>query len=386
MTQLEQQIALGEHGSASQIDTYRDCHRKWAFRYIDGAVGEVNRFAEWGTVLHKRLQVYSNTGDLGDTNDDDFKIILPAIEHIPPPKTGAAEPPFTLETEHGPLIGFIDLTDFVDDQNRPVNVDYKTTSNLKWALTEEELRSNVQSVLYAVRTLEKYQTDECVNRWIYLQRSADRPKAKKVEVVMNLAEVAKHWDGVLEDFGKMKQLRESGVTAKDVAYNALACDKYGGCPFKSICGLSPMERLRSLTNMQSMKEKMAAKKVAGTAAPAATTAPVAPPAQTAPAAASGAGSAVNPPAKAASTGAQTALQRMQAQKAAGGAAPAPAATTPPVQDAKAERERAWKEAKAKEAADEVSPPYEPATTSDGTVTREQAFEAFLVLVDYLRGE
>lgn len=244
--------------SASQVSTFRDCRRKWAFKTIDKIEAPPNKYAEMGSRIHKKLETYLTTGLLGDPlTDDDFKIILPGIKYLPRVGTATVEEYIKIPTDYGPFIGYIDAQ-FTDDQGRHVNIDHKTTSALKWALTPEKLKSDTQSVAYAKYALDKTGADSVVNRWVYYQRNAKRPKAQKVEVEMSLSHVDKQWLTILDDVREMKQLRDSGVKAIQVEKNLNICNKYGGCPYKENCQLTPAERLRSYTMQASMMERMKA--------------------------------------------------------------------------------------------------------------------------------
>jgi hypothetical protein len=293
--------------SASQVETFEDCARKWFLRSVAGVDAPSNKSAAWGNRIHAKLEAYLRTGQIGDyRQDDDVKIMLPGIKHLPPPGKAETELYFEIEVEGiGTFRGYIDVA-YIDDDGVPVTTDHKTTSNLKWALSAEGLKTNIQSVIYAVYQLERHQVDMVRHRWVYYQRTPKRPRARKVEAKMHLADVAKQWEHVLESARKMKALRDSGAEVADVPYDARTCDKYGGCPYKgTACQLEPMDRLRSFAVHQSMKERMAAAKAAKEATPAPAPAPA---------------PAVNPPESA---------NPLAALKARAAPAPAPAPQPPP---------------------------------------------------------
>jgi hypothetical protein len=325
------------HYSPTQISLFRDCRRKWAISYIDKIKSPQNAYAAFGSYLHDRLEEYMTDGTLPPatdeiaiaitkangkvieyTHNDILKIMLPAFKHLPAPGTGLCEQEFELNLgELGSIIGYIDL--LYEEDGVPVVNDYKSTGDFKWAMKPEELGEDPQGVIYAVYAMEKAQVEVVRDQWIYIRRDAKRPGAKKVSAEIHLTDLDKPWRHIVEDVTEMKRLHDSGVKAADVEYDATACDKYGGCPHRStVCKLTPMDRMRSLTAMLSLKERMLARKQK-TAEPTPTPAPepeqvAAPPAAAVPA--EGAGQAVNPPEG------MSALEKLKA-KATGQAAPEP---------------------------------------------------------------
>lgn len=306
--------------SASQVETFRDCRRKWFFKSVAKLPVKKNKYAEAGDIVHEMAEDYLSKGIVPDINDkrpagetgftygELAKVFVAGVRHLPRPGTARVEQKFELYVPGlGIVIGFIDF-EYTDDNGKPRNGDHKTTSNLAYAKTEEDLQTDPQSVIYAVHTMEKHNVDEMVNVWVYYHRAkAKKPKTKKVEAIMRLSEVDKQWQTVLTDLHEMKRLRDTGAKAEDVEYNVRACDMYGGCPFRTQCGLTPADRMKGLMKMVNLKDKMKAqmekKAEAAPAAPAAAPAPAGGnpllakmKARAAPAPApTGAGDAVNPP-------------------------------------------------------------------------------------------
>lgn len=329
------------HYSASQIATFRDCRRKWAFKTIDKIDGAPNAYAELGTLIHHYLEQYLQDGSLPGgqevlltvekrgkgipyTGDDILAIMLPGLKHLPKPGIAIPEEGFEIDLgELGTLVGYIDAQ-FVDC-GVPVTVDHKTTSGLQWALTGEELREDPQGVIYSVYAMEKSGLDTVKCRWIYYLTDPKKARSKKTEVEIRLTDLAKSWQNIIVDVQEMKRLRDSGVKAAGVPYDARACDKYGGCPYRTICGLTPMDRMRSLNAMLSLKERMKARQ---TSTPTTTETPAPTQAATLPATiatpAPTVTNAINPPEG------MSALARLKAkQQAATPAAPTPAVQVEP---------------------------------------------------------
>lgn len=329
---MERKDTEPDRYSATQVATFRDCRRKWFLGYVVGYRGPQNAYAALGEHIHKVLEAYLDDGTLpgGDkveitvtkpngqevayTGDDLLQIILSYLADLPTPGQAATEGFFELDLgELGTMVGYID---YQVTEDVPVVGDHKTTSDLGWALTKDELREDPQATIYAVKALEESDADRVRLRWGYVRRDPKKPGKKIVEVEMSLTDTSKSWQGILEDVKAMRDLRASGCDAGQTPYNAAACDKYGGCPYRgTVCKLTPMERMKGKVTMLNLKERMKAAKAAPATAATVTTLP------TTPTPAQGAGQAVNPPEG------QSALARLKARQAQAPVTPA-AVTTP----------------------------------------------------------
>lgn len=313
--------------SASQISTYRDCPRKWFFGSVLKLPRKANAFAALGSYIHKRLEEYLDDGTLPGgsgiaisitkpdgtvkeyTHDQILGIMLPGLVHLPAPGEAQTEIRLDMDLgELGTMIGYVDLV--FDEDGIPCIGDHKTTGNFRYAMKEEDLYDDVQCTIYSVYRLESTGAEYIRCRWIYY--STGKPKAKKVQVMRSLTDTAKPWQSILDSVTEMKAIRDSGCEVSEVKYQVDACEKYGGCPFNKNCGLTPMQKMRSMTAMLSLKERMEQRKAAAPAAPAVEAAPAVP---VAPA-------AVNPPEG------MSALERLKAKKANPAPAAAPAVAVP----------------------------------------------------------
>ena len=310
--------------SASQISTFRGCARKWALRYLAKIETPQNTYAALGEYIHARLEEYMTTGKLPggpglalelDTprglktysHGDILDIMLPSLPHLPPPSVGEPEKGFIIDLgDRGELVGYIDL---LVAEGRLRVIDYKTTSNMNFALTDETIRTDVQATIYGVAALELYpEFAEVDCAWIYLATNPSRPKSKIARCTFNEISLAAPWAGVLQTIDSCIAVRDSGIEPHEVGTTISECEKYGGCPFRGeACKLSATERLGSMRMQQTLKMKAA-----------------------------GAGQAVNPPEGAAPLQApveakpMSALERLKARKAAeqGGAKEPPPAPPP----------------------------------------------------------
>jgi len=295
--------------SASQIQTFSDCQRKWSWRYTAGVEEPPSPAAELGKSVHAELEKYLRGGDIDYTTEIGY-IAASGLEHLPAPGTEdlliEQEFHFVGPSGHS-YLGYKDL------ETPGIVWDHKTTSDLRWQKTPEDLQRDIQATLYAVDYFRKNPDENEVElRWIYYQTKNTRKSAITV-IRVNQAEA---WDRFLA----IEQIAETMSSVADkqpleLPPNINHCSAYGGCPHQGRCNLSPFERMRSIVEQNKLVSLLGKKNGA---------APIAAPAAAAPAAAApqnkllarlqagGAPAATAAPAMPAST-----------------AAPAPAAINPP---------------------------------------------------------
>ena len=72
--------------SASQIETFSNCPRKWAWRYLEGVEDEPNKSAELGRAIHAELEKYLRGESIDFTSETGY-IAASGLEHLPKPGT-----------------------------------------------------------------------------------------------------------------------------------------------------------------------------------------------------------------------------------------------------------------------------------------------------------
>jgi len=248
--------------SASQIQTFTDCQRKWAWRYVAGIEEPPNAAAEKGKVVHAELEKYLRGGDIDYTTETGY-IAASGLEHLPKPGTEGlfVEQEFHFEGPSGhTYLGYKDL------EVPGIVFDHKTTSDLKWQKTAEDLRTDIQATLYAVDYFRSHPDESDVElRWVYYQTK----NARKSAVTVLRVEQPETWNRFLE----IEQIAEqiSAVADKqplELPPSVNHCSAYGGCPHQGRCNLSPLEKMRSHMEQNKLLASLQAKKNA--AAPGAT--------------------------------------------------------------------------------------------------------------------
>lgn len=217
--------------SASQLDLFSSCMRKWAFRYIDKIELPPHPSAAKGSRVHATAEQYLKTGFI-DINTEEGSILLPGLEHIPPP----LYPGMQVEYRFGTQIGDTWVRGIKDVwiPDGPLVLDHKTTSNLQWAKTATDLLTDTQAGVYAHNALQETNSDAVNLRWVYY--TTKRPHvAHVVDATITRDQLAPVQENI-NATGQLIQLgRKSDLRAIDYPPNPDECDSYGGCPFVGRC-------------------------------------------------------------------------------------------------------------------------------------------------------
>ena len=234
--------------SPSAIATARACLRQWGWRYVAGVEDTPNPYAEQGTRLHAALERYYQDPHLPprlDTSSDEGRILLPALAHLPPrgPHV-ASEVHFT----RGPFHGFKDL------EVRGWVFDLKTTSNLMFAKTPEDLRKDPQALIYAWDHLEAHPDLDAVTcRWVYVVRDPKRPRALPVDVTLTRSYVEAEIETLRALAADLLRHREARPHVLDLVPSPIECDRFRGCPHRDRCSdLTPERRIEAFMALQDM--------------------------------------------------------------------------------------------------------------------------------------
>jgi len=285
-----------ERWSASQVDTYLSCNRKWWFNKILGLEIPQHPSAAIGSEVHAQIEGYLEGAKGQDTLGP---IARTAIPFMPEPGTVNIESsiePLKLTAAGLPALGYIDVHNLRTDP--PEVLDWKTTSDLRWAKSEDDLQRNVQMTVYAKATLATFEQMGLRRppfvRLTHVAMVTKPPhRAQRTSTIIDVDTIEKNWATIEATVADMKTTALA-TTPDRVTPNETTCGAYGGCAFRDRCrALKAVSHMLTNDNTgdtmsstdqagkASLLAKLAAKK-AGTAAPA-TPAPAAAP--TAPAAA-----------------------------------------------------------------------------------------------------
>jgi hypothetical protein len=239
--------------SATQVDLYTDCHRKWGFKYLERIELPKDPGALLGTeVQDEQIDPYLGTGRGFDFSRPSGEIAQKLVPLLPAPMTPGLilRRKFLMPSPSGRFAwrGEFDL--YAPDSavvpglveaglgGVPLLGDIKTTKDLKYAKTKEQLLTDTQAQLYGMAVMFEENADVLDAVWFYTRtRGARRAERHHVRLV------ASH---VAEQFGRLDAIGVEVAATKlarpkveDLKPNARMCDAYGGCPYRSRCNLSP---------------------------------------------------------------------------------------------------------------------------------------------------
>lgn len=235
--------------SASQLQLYIDCPRKWAFRYLEKLVTPQHPSAALGQEVHEQqLGPYLLEGRTFDYTRESGYIAAQMVALLPAPQTPdmKVERSFVIPSPTGKFgyRGFIDL--YLPDSvvlpgmtgGAPAVVDFKTTSNIKYAHTEETLATNVQAQLYAMAVAFEDNADVVDLVWTY-SKTRKPYRAQRTHLRVLAPHVAEQFASIDRVAASVETIRLSAPRALDVPPNLRMCDAYGGCPYRHKCDHAP---------------------------------------------------------------------------------------------------------------------------------------------------
>jgi RecB family exonuclease len=228
--------------SASQIGLYRQCPRKWWFKYVLRIPEPSRPWFKFGRDFAEEMENYLK----GRLPAEKLSPLAAAgLTVLPPPMPAGnilveKEIHFDLgekSDEKLPFIGYIDLVDLAPD---PIEVlDHKTPKSLRWAKTETQLRTNEQLMLYAHWTLGQYDLSRVVVGHLSFPKESlkqGNPRVVKTAVEVSADHVAEQIDTIRSEAREMKMLAlETDRVSIIPANHGNACFAFGGCPYRGMC-------------------------------------------------------------------------------------------------------------------------------------------------------
>ena len=251
--------------SASQIKKYVECPRKWGWQYLDGHKPKSTAAAELGKEVHAILEKWLQYGTPPDPHTKPGKIAAAMVKQLPTPgKHLEVERKFQFELRGHHYRGFVDLGYWKQrDSGVWVVHDHKTTGDLMWALTEEELIHDIQAILYAKEAMDRHDVDEVELSWLYARtRSSPKPTPRVTKIHRDDVESGIE---VIETYtNEMAEIRAQKLPVLELEPNVMACGNFGGCDFVGKCQLTGRQKRQAVFAQEkkkmSLKEKMQARR------------------------------------------------------------------------------------------------------------------------------
>lgn len=239
--------------SPSQHGTEESCLRKWGFQTLLGLRHDTAA-SLLGTAVHAHRDKYLRTGEPIDQTTKAGIVAATGLRELPPPGSVEVEVDFyrwirepsrvAIGNVNNQRVFGIDgglahygLIDFRDRSNPRFTLvgDHKSTSDLKWAKSEAQLRSDPQWNTYVdAEFKDRPEIDYVKTRWLYIttrkphvskpvELVADRDDKYRLRIVNDLEQRAK----MLEEIR-----RAPPEDVNELPPNFDACRDYGGCPFQ----------------------------------------------------------------------------------------------------------------------------------------------------------
>ena len=276
--------------SASQISLFRDCARKWAFRYLAGIKAPQHPAAALGEDVDTgQLQPFYREKRPFDYTRPSADIAASGLGLLPKPGPGIeVQKKFVIlspsKSDNGKnlfgyqgyidlyakkgVVGFLPPCSIHDDchvdprlaeacaNDNPLVLDFKTTSDLKWAKSQEDLRTDIQAQLYAFETFYETRAPAVDLVWVYFQtRGAKRAKRTHLRVLPD--EAAEQFQRINETAKEMYGIRGANPNPMDLPPTVEACEAYGGCFYRDRCNLGPAQVLAAIAAKEERTMNMA---------------------------------------------------------------------------------------------------------------------------------
>lgn len=268
--------------SVSQVETFRTCPRKWAYLKIDGIEDPGTEASQLGTEVHDELEAYLEQGKpvgMGLAG----QIAMSGLRHLPPPRF----PGMSVEAWFHVKIGShrgkrgvgayyrglkdVEIRKGWRNVGIPFVSDHKTTKNFMWQKTAQDLTGGVSGVgdtqagVYAYDTMLKTKASVVDLQWTYM-RTTGAPASEPTICQITREQVDRIISELALTTAEMIRTKDEHPTAVTVVQDPTGCSAFGGCPYQSLCNLTPREKMKALMT-QSKKEasvlgKLAARKAA----------------------------------------------------------------------------------------------------------------------------
>lgn len=235
--------------SASEIEQFDLCQRRWAFIYIEQKRPPANESAALGTRVHKILEQWLKDGTAPDTLTDEGAIAASGLHLLPPPRTPGlvTEEQFSFTSRRAWFTGFKDFR--YRDANGLLRVgDHKTTKSFTWAKSLEDILAHPQALIYSIDEFFRNPNDDRLALdWIYYKTTGSKKAELRSQIVTKQTVAEMFFEHVDPVAGVITRMHDAppGTSALEFEPDFRACDAFGGCAFLSICNPTPTQRVQA---------------------------------------------------------------------------------------------------------------------------------------------
>lgn len=225
--------------SVSQCKTYIACELSWWFTY--GPMKDRSpptKATILGSSVHDVIEKWYEGKELPDTQAG--RIASVGLSKLPAKESVLIEKSITIPlNEDANILCRIDMM----GKDKFYIGDHKTTSDLKWAKTAQQIKYDVQLLTYAYAAYHKEKPDQVEVELIYY-RTRGVPISMSVKTVVDWKDVEENWKNLGSIASEMapKVNDPDGSSCKP---NTDSCSMYGGCYHAPKCPFSPINRKKS---------------------------------------------------------------------------------------------------------------------------------------------
>lgn len=245
--------------SPTQISTYIECPRKWAWRRIAKIYEPPNASAALGTETHALLEKYLTDGTMPDhvAHPVAAKVASSGLHLLPTPGTEGMllerqfrfQSPRTHYVYNGlkdvEIAPGVPVVTLGADGSAPIVIDHKTTSSIDaYAKSADDLLYDPQAIIYAIDSMARFESRRVDLRWVYYQtKGVNRSYVTSQRIESSHA--AKVFETIEQVASEAASALDLGLQPLDLEPNPSACNAYGGCPHRHRCNLKPSDQARS---------------------------------------------------------------------------------------------------------------------------------------------